>query len=102
MPGGLRIGLERSRIGGATFAQEWNANSPRASAANVANSPIVFLVAKHATNGGGSAHAFVSLSSSASSSDARAIENRGQRPRATVQNLDPTTPSHRTLSIGQY
>jgi hypothetical protein len=89
MPGGLHIGLERSWIGGATFAQECNANSPRASAANVADSPIVFLVAKHATDGRGSAHAFVSLSSSASSSGARAIENRGQRPGTDRANLRP-------------
>jgi hypothetical protein len=73
MPGGLGIGLERSWIGGATFAQGCNANSPRASAANVMDSPIVFLVAKRATDGRGSAHAFASLSSS--TSVARAIEN---------------------------
>src|SRR6202042_3754727 len=89
MPGGLHIGLERSWIGGATFAQECNANSPRASAANVADSPIVFLVAKHVTDGRGSAQAFVSLSSSASSSGARAIENRGQRPGTDRANLRP-------------
>ncbi len=45
---GLRAGLERSWIGGATFAQECKAASPCPSAATVANSFIGFLVAEHA------------------------------------------------------
>jgi hypothetical protein len=47
MPGGLRAGLERSCIGGATFAQECNAASPCPSATTVAGSLIRFLVAEH-------------------------------------------------------
>ena len=46
MPGGLRAGLERSWIGGGTFAQT-DAASPCPSAATVADSPIRFLVAEH-------------------------------------------------------
>ena len=48
IPGGLRASLERSRIGGATLAQECKAASPCPSAATVANSLIGFLVAEHA------------------------------------------------------
>ncbi len=44
---GLRAGLERSWIGGATFAQECNAASPCPSAATVADSLVRFLAAEH-------------------------------------------------------
>ena len=62
-----------------------------------------------ATDGFGSAHAFAALSSSASSTGARVIENRGPEPGA-IDSVDsgpgnpwtPTTPSHWTSSICQY
>jgi hypothetical protein len=47
MPGGLCIGLERSSIGDATFAQGCNAASPWPSASAGADSLIGSLVAEH-------------------------------------------------------
>jgi hypothetical protein len=47
MPGGLCAGLERSWIGGATFAQECNATSPRASAGAGADSLVMSFIAEH-------------------------------------------------------
>ena len=47
-PNSLRAGSERRCVGGVTFAQDCNFASPCASAATVAASPIVFIVAKHA------------------------------------------------------
>ena|ERR1700686_3361861 len=47
-PNSLRVGSELRCVGGVTFAQDCNFASPCASAATVADSAIVFVVAKHA------------------------------------------------------